>query len=61
MNCIDCDTTDPKFIKTKIHAKCTLCSKPLCLIHSNRAKNNGLYYRGYNYYMCDQCCWWEIS
>ena len=57
MNCIDCDTTDPKFIKTKIHAKCTLCSKPLCLIHFNRAKKNGLYYRG----SCDQCCWWEIS
>jgi hypothetical protein len=61
MNCIDCDTTDINYIKRKNHTKCTLCSKPLCLEHAIRATKNGLYYRGANYYMCDQCCWWEIS
>jgi hypothetical protein len=43
------------------YANCTLCRKLLCEEHGKRA---GKYYKHYRYgegYMCDSCCWFEIS
>jgi hypothetical protein len=41
--------------------KCSVCQSILCYKHASNAKYYHQYYRNYEGYMCDNCCWWELS
>ena len=41
--------------------KCTFCDTILGGYHSQRAKYYGKYYKHYDCYMCDNCCWCEVG
>ena len=56
--CVDCYRRVP-FLNCN---KCDICKGWICPKDSGNARYCGqLYYQKDNYYMCDQCCWWEIS
>ena len=41
---------------------CSYCNTKLCLHHAECAKRWAKHYRNDdNKYMCNQCCWWEVS
>ena len=45
-----------KMILCSYCKNCYLCDK-----HGKKAHYYAKYYRKENKYMCDDCCWWEIS
>ena len=47
--------------KTYPITKCSFCKNLLCNYHAEQALKYGKKYRFYNCYMCDSCCWWEIT
>ena len=47
--------------KTYPITKCSFCNNLLCNKHAQIAFNYGKQYRFYDCFMCDNCCWWEIS
>ena len=51
-----------KIIELSInYMKCTFCDTILGGYHSQRAKYYGKYYKHYDCYMCDNCCWCEVG
>ena len=58
VRCADCY----RKVSIKNCNKCNICDKWICAKDSPNALYCGqMYYQKENYYMCDICCWWEIS
>ena len=55
-----CGIAPPRLPKSKL-TNCSFCYSILCPKHANRALKYGLEYKRKICYMCDSCCWNEVS